>query len=68
MQLSPFSIFLFIMILNEISIVEAIIWHKRLQKIECKSVFGSLVTGAFQITFRAKMQANDVFSFFKNHF
>jgi hypothetical protein len=29
-----------------------------------KSVFGSVVTGAFQITFRAKMHANDVFSFF----
>jgi hypothetical protein len=24
--------------------------------------------GAFQITFRAKMHVNDVFSFFKNHF
>jgi hypothetical protein len=33
-----------------------------------KSVFGSVVAGAFQITFRAKMHANDVFSFFKNHF
>jgi hypothetical protein len=26
------------------------------------------VAGAFQITFRAKMHANDVFLFFKNHF
>ena len=33
-----------------------------------KSVFGSVVAGAFQIIFRAKMHANDVFSFFKNHF
>jgi hypothetical protein len=33
-----------------------------------KSVFGSVVVGAFQITFRAKMHANDVFLFFKNHF
>jgi hypothetical membrane protein len=33
-----------------------------------KSVFGSVVAGAFQITFRAKMHANDVFSFFKNYF
>jgi hypothetical protein len=33
-----------------------------------KSVFGSVVAGAFQITFRVKMHANDVFSFFKNHF
>jgi hypothetical protein len=31
-------------------------------------VFGSVVASAFQITFRAKMHANDVFSFFKNHF
>jgi hypothetical protein len=27
-------------------------------------VFGSVVAGAFQITFRAKMHANEVFSFF----
>ena len=33
-----------------------------------KSVFDSVVAGAFQIIFRAKMHANDVFSFFKNHF
>jgi len=26
-----------------------------------QSVFGSVVAGAFQITFRAKMHANDVF-------
>jgi len=32
------------------------------------SVFGSVVAGAFQITFRAKIHANDIFSFFKNHF
>jgi hypothetical protein len=31
-------------------------------------VFGSVVAAAFQITFCAKMHANDVFSFFKNHF
>jgi hypothetical protein len=31
-------------------------------------MFGCVVAGAFQITFRAKMHANDVFSFFKNHF
>jgi hypothetical protein len=31
-------------------------------------VFGSVVAGAFQITFRAKMHANDIFSFLKNHF
>jgi hypothetical protein len=31
-------------------------------------VFGSVVASAFQITFLAKMHANDVFSFFKNHF
>ena len=32
------------------------------------SVFGSVVAGAFQITFLAKIHANDVFLFFKNHF
>ena len=33
-----------------------------------KSVFGSVVACVFQITFRAKIHANDIFSFFKNHF
>jgi hypothetical protein len=33
-----------------------------------ESMFGSVVAGAFQITFRAKIHVNDVFSFFKNHF
>jgi len=28
-------------------------------------VFGSVVAGAFQITFRAKIHANDVFHFLK---
>jgi hypothetical protein len=31
-------------------------------------VFGSVVVGAFQITFRVKIHANDVFLFFKNYF
>jgi len=31
-------------------------------------MFGSVVAVAFQITFRAEMHANDVFSFFKNYF
>jgi hypothetical protein len=31
-------------------------------------MFGSVVAGAFQITFRAKMHANDVFLFLKNYF
>jgi hypothetical protein len=31
-------------------------------------VFGSIVAGAFQIAFPAEIHANDVFSFFKNHF
>jgi hypothetical protein len=31
-------------------------------------VFDSVVTGAFQIAFRAEIYANDVFSFFKNYF
>jgi len=35
---------------------------------ERKSVFGNVVAGAFQITFRNKMHINDVFLFFKNHF
>jgi len=40
-----------------------------LQRILCiKSVFGSVVADAFQITFRAKIHANDVFLFFKNYF
>jgi hypothetical protein len=30
--------------------------------------FDSVVAVAFQIAFRAKMHANDVFLFFKNHF
>jgi len=33
-----------------------------------KSVFGSVVAVAFQITFRAEIHNNDVFLFFKNHF
>jgi hypothetical protein len=33
-----------------------------------RSVFGSVVAGTFQITFRAKMHDNDFFLFFKNHF
>jgi hypothetical protein len=32
------------------------------------SVFGSVVLGAFQITFRVKIHANDVFLFLKNYF
>jgi hypothetical protein len=35
---------------------------------EIMSLFDSVVADAFQITFRAKMHANDVFLFFKNHF
>jgi len=31
-------------------------------------VFGSVVAVAFQIAFRAKIHANDVFLFFKNYF
>jgi hypothetical protein len=33
-----------------------------------KSVFDSVVAGAFQITFRVKIHANDIFLFFKNYF
>jgi hypothetical protein len=32
------------------------------------SLFGNVIVVAFQIIFRAKMHANDVFLFFKNHF
>jgi hypothetical protein len=32
------------------------------------SVFGSVVAGAFQITFHVKMHANDIFLYFKNYF
>jgi len=32
------------------------------------SVFGSVVAVTFQIAFRVEIHANDVFSFFKNHF
>jgi hypothetical protein len=31
-------------------------------------VIGSVVAGAFQITFCVKMHVNDVFLFFKNYF
>jgi hypothetical protein len=33
-----------------------------------KSVFDSVVAGVFQITFRVKIHANDIFLFFKNYF
>jgi hypothetical protein len=33
-----------------------------------KSVFDSVVAGAFQITFRAKMHVNNIFFFKKNYF
>jgi hypothetical protein len=39
-----------------------------LTKSKFKSVFGSVIAGVFQITFLAKMHANDVFLFFKNYF
>jgi hypothetical protein len=32
------------------------------------SLFDSVVAGAFQITFRAKIHVNDIFLFFKNYF
>jgi hypothetical protein len=37
-------------------------------KIESSSVFGSVIVGAFQITFRVKIHDNNVFSFFINYF
>jgi len=38
------------------------------RKVVIKSVFGSVVAGAFQIAFHDEMHANDVFLFFKNYF
>jgi hypothetical protein len=35
---------------------------------QSNNLFGSVVAVAFQIAFRAKMHANNVFLFFKNHF
>ena len=40
----------------------------KIEQKRSKSLFGSVITGAFQITFCAKMHANDVFLFFKNYF
>jgi hypothetical protein len=37
-------------------------------KSKLKSVFDSVVAGAFQITFRAKIHVNNIFLFFKNYF
>jgi hypothetical protein len=36
----------------------------KIEQKHCKSLFGSVIAGAFQITFCAKMHANDVFLFF----
>jgi hypothetical protein len=36
--------------------------------IEEENLSGNMVAGAFQITFRVKIHANDIFSFFKNYF
>jgi hypothetical protein len=33
-----------------------------------RSLFGSVIAVAFQIAFRAKMYANNIFLFFKNYF
>jgi len=39
----------------------------RAQTVQC-SATNSVVADVFQITFRAKIYANNVFSFLKNHF
>jgi hypothetical protein len=39
--------------------------NKTLPPLGHESVFGSVIAGAFQITFRAKMHVNDVFYFLK---
>jgi hypothetical protein len=36
--------------------------------IEEENLFDNVVAGAFQITFRVKMHANNIFLFFKNYF
>jgi len=46
--------------------VSTFIWVTILKWV--KNVFGSVVTVAFQITFRAEIHVNDVFLFFKNYF
>ena len=33
-----------------------------------KTVFGSVIVSVFQITFRVKININDIFLFFKNYF
>ena len=38
------------------------------EKSDTNNVFDSVVAGAFQITFRVKMNINNIFSFFKNYF
>jgi len=58
-------------IFNAVSIISYLssrLRFPRKKEREIKSVFGSVVAGAFQIAFRAEMHANDVFLFFKNHF
>jgi ribosomal protein L25 (general stress protein Ctc) len=40
----------------------------KIEQKRSKSLFGSVVAGAFQIIFCAKMHADDVFLFFKNYF
>ena len=44
------------------------IFYLAKQKKYIKSVFDSVVAVTFQIAFRVEIHANDVFSFFKNHF
>jgi len=51
---------------NQIIIINKL--HHDLKHDFIISVFGSVVAGAFQIIFRAKMHTNDVFLFFKNYF
>jgi hypothetical protein len=40
----------------------------RISRCQLAGMFGSVVTIAFQITFRAEIHANDIFLFFKNYF
>ena len=58
-------------LLDTVTSINEEMFHLRV-RYEChyfiKSMFGSVVVVAFQITFRAEMHVNDVFLYFKNHF
>jgi len=65
-EIISFFFFFFGLDISLINFVQFVI--TRFLFIYIKSVFGSVVVGAFQIIFRAKIHVNDVFLFFKNYF